>query len=767
MATEQIGLEAVLRDADFQRGLAAYIRGVDQATGKTQEGATGMSVMERASTALGSGLSTVATIAAGALTVGITAAAAAVAGFALAAKTGLDVTNSIANDLDSLGDKFGLNAEQAGGWAFLMKRVGLTVEEGSSGFGFFIRGLDAANDRLKTGKKELTPFEQSLKKLGISAFDTKGNLKTFEQVLPEIQSSLKQMKDGTAKSALEMELFGKSGGKFHDFLNQDIDIKQALQIVDEKGLKLTDEQVKAAIDLQIAQRDLSASLEGIWNQIGIAILLILKDLTTVITKDILPAFSTWVKEHAPALNQALRDIGKWIIEEALPALIDMGRWIQKNLIPFIRDIIKLVQENWPKISKAISDAWKIIKPILEKLGEFLFGLIDTQKKTQADAAKTWKQISKFIEDAWKIIAPILIKIFKELDKFRDEVQPKLAKAWDNIKTKIQQTWDFIWDKIIKPIVTTIQKFIEDHHEEIEKIIGGAWKQIEGIFTVAWSAIKGIVKVALDILSGDMEAAGADWQEMMSGIWSGIQLIFSGAWDILRNTVVAGLIAILTAISNQATSILNTLLAPFNNAIAAIQNLNWSAVGTSIVNAITTALNNALNVGGAVMNAIINLVTGIRDQIAAQFAFLSPNNIRDAIGFVIGNAMNAARDVGYFLLQVYNTAVGILQALADRLIIAPLQAVVNAFGTILAYALDSVLRPLGLQDLNPWKNYLPGGGLFPSQLMPAFAGAGAGSSFVNSSAITNNYYNLNISSLAPTSTLISDFGIMKSLAQGGG
>src|SRR3990170_8110242 len=196
VATEQIGLEAVLKDSDFQRGLAAYLRGVDQASGKTREGAAGMSVMERASQAVGSAFSSLGShfvITAGDIVGAVERIGRAVVD---GLKTPLRTTADWAGQLDKLGDQFGLSGEQASGWAFLMNRVGISVDEGAQGLNFFTRGLNETIKILKDGKTELTPFGQALSKLGVSAFDARGKLKTFDQVMPEILDRFQKLPAG-------------------------------------------------------------------------------------------------------------------------------------------------------------------------------------------------------------------------------------------------------------------------------------------------------------------------------------------------------------------------------------------------------------------------------------------------------------------------------------------------------------------------------------------------------------------------------------------
>jgi hypothetical protein len=69
----------------------------------------------------------------------------------------------------------------------------------------------------QTGKG---PASEALQTLGISATDAAGKLKTADQVTLEIANKFKTMPDGIEKTALAMQLFGKSGAEMIPMLNE-------------------------------------------------------------------------------------------------------------------------------------------------------------------------------------------------------------------------------------------------------------------------------------------------------------------------------------------------------------------------------------------------------------------------------------------------------------------------------------------------------------------------------------------------------------------
>jgi TP901 family phage tail tape measure protein len=760
MATEKIGLEAVLRDADFQRGLTAYLTGVNTASTKTEQGAEKMSLMQRASVALGTSLGTGVGVALNAVSVGLGIAIEKMAEFGLSAiKNGLNTTFAWGGQLDTLGDQFGFSGEKASAFTFLANKMGLSIDELGPGLRGMINGLQGIDERLKTGGKTLSPFEKALSKIGVSAFDSKGKLKTFDALLPQLMDKFSKLPPGVEASALAMDLFGaRSGGKFLDFLRQgSAGLDDADKKAREFGLSMSTDGVNAVEEFGFAQNELNLALKGLWNQVGVALLPVLKDLNAFIQKEILPAFQKWAKDNAPLITQALRDLGKWIMETGLPALRQFADWFTKEGIPALKGLWEFIQTS--------------VIPALKNLQTFLSTPPNTAGWTSAFA-----KIIKFLE-------PVL----KELAKFWKEIEPKLQKAWKNIVYWVKWAWDQIW-KTIQPIVIKIEKFIEDHFEEIAEIINGVWKEIEGAVKVAWAIIKGIIKVALDILSGDFEEAGKDWEQMMQEIWDGIKQIFSGAWDILKNIVTLGLAAVLNIIVAKYNELKNAVTKPFTDAITYLQGINWAGIASAMVNAIVTALNNsASSVYNAIIKPFNDAIAWLNNATSAFFTAVrniaqTMYDTANAFGTSIYNAIIQGVNNGLNWLRgavnwFFNAVNDIVRTIYDT-ISAWSQSIYNAIFVPFSNAIDAIKRLLGIAS--PSKLMIAIGkqmaaglqfGFGDPQLSfaaigrgyPMMASPGVGGGGNSYGGATNNYYNMNVNTGANASTVISDFGILRSLA----
>lgn len=754
---EQLGLQAILKDEDFQKGLAAYLKGVDTASKKTDEGAERMSGMSRASDAVGTALSAAAGIATGVFVAGIAAATAIIAGFVFAGKQGLETTLAWGGQLDSLGDAFGFSGEKASGFTFLANKMGLSVDEMGMGLRSLINGLQGVDERLKTGGKTLSPFEKALAKIGVSAFDSKGKLKTFDALMPELMDKFSKLPAGVNASALAMDLFGTRGGtKFLDFLRQGSQgLKDAEVRAKELGLSLSTDQVNAVEDLGFAWNEFQLGVKGVWNQIGLALLPTLKDLTSWLNKEVIPVFSKWAKDNAPAITQALKDLGQWIMTTGLPALKQLGDWFIKEGLPALIRFGDWIQKE--------------VIPVIMQLWKFLNNPPNTS------------ELSSGFANIMKVIDPVL----KLLSKFWTDIQPKLTKAWANIQKITKQAWDFIWLKVIKPAVEAIQAFIDKHGDQIVRILDGVWKEIQGAIKVAWALISGTLKIALDILGGDFEAAGEDWQTAMSDIWDGIQDIFSGAWEAIQGIIVIALRDLIQYIQGQANNVINAITKPFTDAKNAVANIDWGAIGTSLVNAITSTLgSSATNILNAITKPFTdakNFILGI-DWAGAAYNIASAmynqiiawaDSIRDAVkdGFV--NAYNWLRDnvstlankAWDIMNNIYETVIGwadyIFHAIYD-----PFSNAIDLIKQLLGIASPSkLMRQIGeqmtqglMQGFNP---QLAASMAYAVQ--PVYGGGGVSHSY-SSSTITHNTFNLSVNSAHSVGNVVRDFGVMRSLVR---
>lgn len=767
---EQIGIEAVLKDEQFQKGLAQMIHAITGLETTTTQSA-------QKSTSAWDKFSQHFVITAGDI---VGAAQTILGAIEDVATKGLRATMEWGEQVDTLTHSFGMSGEQASQYAAFFSHFGVPVAEAGMQLNFFVRGLAETTKTAKDGTKTLTPFGIALDKLGISAYDAKGKLRTIDSLFPQLLDKFSKMPEGIEKSALAMDLFGSRGGsKFADVLTADskvlADFMQQSKVM---GLSMDTDTVDAVEQFGFALNDLKGSAQGTLNTIGMAMLPAISKLVNGITKDVLPALGEWALEMMPVINTTLTDLVDWIIKDGIPALKQLGTWFLTEGIPAFRklqavvepiikglaDLFTMLSVN-AKVNFGVAGVGGVVEglagALLEKLGmseDQIYSFLETIRQTQ----NVFKRVVDFIK-------PILASIFKELARFWTEIQPKLVKAWDNISTKTRQAWDAIW-KIIKPIVEAIQKWIEDHMEDIQRVWEGVWKEIEGVVKAAWAFISGTVKVALDILGGDMDAAGRDWKDMQQGIWDGIRQVIQGAWEIIKGVVRLALQAMLDLMNAKYNEFKNAAINLMNGIVNGINSM-LNNVSTALYNLLQGAINGLTGLAWAAINAgsaiITSIVQGIQlkvfDVINALKAVVQTGI--DWLGTLLGNLWQAGRNIvqgiidglgqmaGNLATALWNVVRDAVQNLLNLLGMHSPSRVMMAIGSNMA---QSLALGFGAPQLDFAMNpLLRGSGV-------SLLRSSSNSSYSSSSSTINNF-TLNIHSTAPVSTLSADFGILRSLA----
>ena len=81
------------------------------------------------------------------------------------------------------------------------------------------KGLRRIAQSMREADQGVATYKDAFDDLGISLRDTDGNLKTNEQILGEISDAFTKMEDGVTKTAIAMEIFGRSGASMVNLLN--------------------------------------------------------------------------------------------------------------------------------------------------------------------------------------------------------------------------------------------------------------------------------------------------------------------------------------------------------------------------------------------------------------------------------------------------------------------------------------------------------------------------------------------------------------------
>ena len=172
--------------------------------------------------------------------------------------------------------------EQVSGLSAAMQLSGVDATKATGALTIFSKNLgNAASDGEKTAAMA--------EKLGTSFLDASGQVKPMSEILPGLSDKFKSMPDGAEKTALAMQLFGRSGAAMLPFLNKgSAGIGELTDKARQMGLVVDDVSGKAFAKAKVSQREYAMSLQGLMVTIGGWFLPITTALGNVDRQSIIP-----------------------------------------------------------------------------------------------------------------------------------------------------------------------------------------------------------------------------------------------------------------------------------------------------------------------------------------------------------------------------------------------------------------------------------------------------------------------------------------------
>lgn len=215
--------------------------------------------------------------------------AATVGAAALAALTvkGISDFQGLATEVRTLEKQLGLTAEAASVFHAQATALGLSTDKLTIGFGIFAKNL--ANGA------------PALEKYGITAIRAADGQVDFTKTLDEVRTKFQDLAPGIDRTAFAMNVFGRSGKALIPFLSAtNEEMAKFADNARAAGLIMSEEDVQAARDLGIAQRELGGAFKGLEVSLARAVIPLLISLAD--------AFATLIRFVSPLLPE-LRDLG--------------------------------------------------------------------------------------------------------------------------------------------------------------------------------------------------------------------------------------------------------------------------------------------------------------------------------------------------------------------------------------------------------------------------------------------------------------------------
>lgn len=156
--------------------------------------------------------------------------------FAIMAKQAIDA----ADEMNDMAQKLGMSTEQLSAYNYAAKMSGASTEA-------IATSVQKLNSNMADAARGQGSAKAALDALGISVTDANGALKTNDEVMREVADRFSQFPDGATKSAMAVDIFGKSGADLIPMLDEGaVGLARMQEEAAAMGLILSTETAKAA-----------------------------------------------------------------------------------------------------------------------------------------------------------------------------------------------------------------------------------------------------------------------------------------------------------------------------------------------------------------------------------------------------------------------------------------------------------------------------------------------------------------------------------------
>ena len=419
-------------------------------------------------------------------------------------------TADYAGDMYDMARGAGIGVEAFQKLAYAGRMSGVETEKLSASLVKFDRMVAEATGGNKT-------YMQTFEDLGIKIKDSAGNLRQPNEIFEDVADIFHNTEDGIGKTALAVELFGKSGADLIPMLNDGkAGLKAFYAEAERLGLALSNEMIAKGDAFSDQLENIGEQVKGVKLQLGAALIPALSAATEKISK-VIDKITKWVQENpelAATIGNIAMTTGKWIAILGTAA-IAIGS-------------VTFIVGQFGKVFRIVSDSIKIGTKIVSeyKNGMLLFRMQYALFSVWSKIVGQFGKVFRIVSDSIKIGTKIVSEYKNGMLLFR--MQYALFSVWSKIAAAGQ--WVFntslygcpvVW--IVAGIMAIIAAVVllVKYWDEVAAWFKKLWDAIVGIFKAAWEAIKKVWSTV------------TGW---FSNLWGRIKAGAGKAWDGIKNTI---------------------------------------------------------------------------------------------------------------------------------------------------------------------------------------------------------------------------------------
>lgn len=491
-------------------------------------------------------------------------------------KSAVEQVSELAVDMEILAMKTGMSVEALTALEGAAKLSHVSAEALNTGIQRLSKNMEGA-------AKEAGPAYDAMTRLGLSATQANGALVPTQTLLLQLAEKFAGMEDGIGKTALAMDLFGRSGAAMIPLLNKGSEgIKALGEEVAALGGTMTTEEQESILRYHEAMEKVDVAIEGVKRKLVEGLMPALTAIAASFTSS-----TGAVTEAGRAWREAGEDLGSLLkVVLAAKMIGDMnilGSLMKGTATADIRATIADIKALFKEVSPLLND------PALFALvgGKKTPPPSPTGKKDTKEATDDWKEeyegVLAFMrakekldeDDKKKVIADrveeleYILTFYDVTSKEAQNAYTRVYEAQNALAKETAKSYEDAFKEIPKAFESALQQTVK---------VGGDFKVfMTDIFReVTLASISAGVTMLAHHIAVEKAKEGATWSGAISRVaaeaWAGLESIASSLRAALAQMAHAAYVAAAwTWASVSAIPVIGPFLAPVM-AVAALASI---------------------------------------------------------------------------------------------------------------------------------------------------------------------------------------------------
>ncbi|MBU9728267.1 hypothetical protein [Diplocloster modestus] len=566
--------------------------------------------------------------------------ATAIAGLAVQQASSLDT-------IDKMSQSLGMSREGYQKWSYVLGQNGADIDSFGTGMKKMVSTMQTASEGNKSA-------QSTFKKLGVSINNTDGSLRNQEETLTDVVKAFQGMEEGTEKSALATEVFGKQGQALLPLLNQQSgSVEELMKQCEDLGMVMSDETVDAAVVFGDTLDALKQSAQGLFNTfVSTGILTTFTGAMNTAMgaiKDLLQAYKNdGISGLIDQMNITISDLLGTAIEKisaAAPDLIATASslltaiitTIATNLPVLINGLLPTLLTAFFGLISAIINTFPTLLPqLLLAAVTFFGGIMDGLNQI---IPQLMEMLPVIITNLCTVITENLPFIVASGVEILVNLINGIANAIPQLMTQIIA----LIPVIVQCVVDNLPAIIDAGMNILSAIISGIIQAIPQLIAALPQMISAILNtitqnlpkildqgivILQNIINGIIQAIPALVEALPKVITSIIQFIIDNLPQIIESGIkligalIEGLIKAIPEIIKALPQIISSIIETFKNT-------DWLEVGKNIIKGIASGI---VSAAGSIVEAAVDAAKDAVNAVKGWLGIKSPSRkMRDEVG----------------------------------------------------------------------------------------------------------------------------------------